>query len=300
MHRRKFIRNSSLGLTLLLLGKMGPLTALSGEVYQIKMLNHNTGIFIEKGGTILFQLNKAGIILVDSQFTDSATHLLEELKKRTTLSVNILVNTHHHTDHTSGNIIFQKYTKHILAHVNSKINQEYKAKRDHTESMQAYPNQTYTNHIQRKIGNETLRLDYLGAGHTNGDSLVYLKKAGVVHLGDLVFNKKHPYIDKPSGASITNWITILEKIPHIYPANTVFICGHAAKGHSVIITEEDIFSFRDYLKNLLKFTSEQIANGISRLELLENTFIPGSPEWQDGEASRGLDAAYTELTAHFK
>lgn len=300
MERRKFIQQSGLTLAILLLGKNGALSALSAEPYRIKMLNENTGLFTEKGGTILFQLNKAGIIIIDSQFSDSATHLAEELKKRTSLSVSILVNTHHHADHTSGNIVFQKYTKHILAHVNSKINQEHVAKNNHTENQQAYPNRTYTNSYQQKIGKETLRLDYFGAGHTNGDSLVYLKKAGVVHLGDLMFNRIHPYIDKPAGANIANWITILDKIPHTYPANTTFVCGHAAKDHSVIVTIEDILLFRDYLKNLLKFTATQIAEGRSRPEILENKTIPGSPQWQDGEAFRGLDAAYTELTAHFK
>ena len=46
------------------------------------MLTDDIGVFTEKGGTILFYISKKGMVVVDSQFPDSAQHLIEELKKK--------------------------------------------------------------------------------------------------------------------------------------------------------------------------------------------------------------------------
>ena len=87
--------------------------------FKITMLTKNTGIFTEKGGTILFVLGKDGIVVVDAQFPEQSQHLIDELKKKSEKPFNLLINTHHHGDHTSGNISFKGIVENVLAHENS-------------------------------------------------------------------------------------------------------------------------------------------------------------------------------------
>jgi len=37
------------------------------------------------------------------------------------------------------------------------------------------------------------------------------ERANVVHMGDLVFNRLYPYVDRPGGASVRGWVARLEE-----------------------------------------------------------------------------------------
>jgi glyoxylase-like metal-dependent hydrolase (beta-lactamase superfamily II) len=298
MQRRSFLRNTGLTFaSLALLNKDSLAAFLADPAWKIKMLTDDIGIFTEKGGTIAFYLSKDGPVVVDAQFPDSAQHLIDELKKKSENPFRLLINTHHHGDHTAGNIAFKGLVPHVLAHANSKANQERVAKEQKKEDVQLYPDQTYTDTWCEKIGKEEICLYYYGAGHTDGDSLVHFKKANIVHMGDLVFNRRHPYIDKSAGASINNWIKLLDKTTSTFSKKTQYICGHAAEGYDIQLKADDLKAFGDYLGNVLKFTDAEIKAGKTKEEILKATEIPGSPEWKGSGIERPLGAAYIELTA---
>ncbi len=297
MHRRSFLRNTGLILAgLALLNKETLAAFLADPAWKIKMLTDDIGVFSEKGGTIAFYLSKKGTVVIDSQFPESAGHLIEELKTRTEKPYRLLINTHHHGDHTSGNIVFKDLVSHVLAHANSLTNQKNNAIKNKNEDKQLYPDQTYTDTWCDKIGKEKICLSYFGAGHTDGDSLVHFQHANIVHMGDLVFNRRHPFIDKTAGARIDNWITLLDKAIATFDKDTQYICGHAAEGYDIIVKADDLKLFGDYLGNVLKFTEGEIKAGKTKDEIVKAKEIPGSPEWKGGGIERPLGAAYIELT----
>ena len=296
MQRRNFIRNSSLTIAgLALMNKSALAAFLADPAWKIRMLTDDIGVFTEKGGTILFCLSKEGIVVVDSQFPDSSGHLIEALKEKTTVPYRLLINTHHHGDHTSGNIAYKGLVQHVLAHENSKANQERVAREQKKEDSQLFPDKTYANTWCEKVGKENICLHYFGAGHTNGDSLVHFQNSNIVHIGDLVFNRRHPYIDKTSGASITNWIKVLEKSISHFDKKTQFVCGHAGNGFDVILSAADLRLFADYLGNLMKLVGDELKAGKKLEEILKLKEIPGSPEWTGDGIERPLKAAFQEL-----
>ena len=297
MQRRSFLRNTSLTLAgLALLNKETLAAFLADPAWKIKMLTDDIGVFSEKGGTIAFYLSKKGIVVVDAQFPDSAQHLIDELKTRSEKPFRLLINTHHHGDHTSGNIVFKDLVPHVLAHANSLTNQKNSAIKNKNEDKQLYPDQTYTDTWCDKIGKEKICLSYFGSGHTDGDSLVHFQHSNIVHMGDLVFNRRHPFIDKTAGARIDNWITLLDKAIATFDKDTQYICGHAADGYDITIKADDLKLFGDYLGNVLKFTEGEIKAGKTKDEIVKAKEIPGSPEWKGGGIERPLGAAYIELT----
>src|ERR1700754_874260 len=156
------------------------------------MLSKNLGIFTERGGTIAFLLEKKGVVVVDSEFPDQSKHLIDEIKKKTDNPFKLLINTHHHSDHTAGNISFKGIVDHVLAHENSLKNQKASAAAQKSEDKQLYPDQTYTDTWCEKFGKEKICLYYYGRGHTDGDSFIHFENQDIVHTGDLVFNRRHP------------------------------------------------------------------------------------------------------------
>ncbi len=296
MQRRLFLKNTSLTLgALAFLSKSTLASFLQDPSYKIKMITDNMGVFSEKGGTILFMLGKKGIIVVDAQFPDTAQHCIDEIKKKSSKPFQFLINTHHHGDHTAGNIAFKGLVKNVVAHQNSLKNQEAVAIKNKKEAQQLYPDITFDKVWTRKLKNERLTLHYFGRGHTNGDSFVHFKKANVVHVGDLVFNRRHPFVDKSAGANMGEWISILTEATSKFKEDTTYVCGHAADGFDILINKADVLLFRDYLSNVLKFTKESIDAGMTKEAFLKTTSIPNSPEWKGDGISRPLEAAWAEL-----
>lgn len=125
MERRKFLLNTALTAgALAFSGKRSFASMLTDPAYLFKPLRNNVGMFAEQGGTIAWMINKEGIVVVDAEFPDPATHLIAELKKQSDLPFEWLINTHHHGDHTSGNISFKGLVKNVAAHENSLANQK--------------------------------------------------------------------------------------------------------------------------------------------------------------------------------
>ena len=297
MQRRQFIQSSVLTLGALTFAQQKIFAAFFDNPWKVKMLTDNIGIFTEKGGTIAFLISKKSIVVVDAQFPDTAPHLIDELKKKTDKPFELLINTHHHGDHTSGNIAFKGIVKNVLAHTNSKINQERVAKEKKTEDQQLYPDQTFGETWCQKVGKEKICLHYFGAGHTNGDAIVHFQHANIVHMGDLVFNHRHPYIDKSAGANIKNWIGLLDKSVHKFDKKTTYIFGHSGTGYDITGTGDDLKEFSDYLGHVLKFVEGEIKSGKTKEEILKATIIPGVPDWKGDGIERPLTAAYEELIA---
>jgi glyoxylase-like metal-dependent hydrolase (beta-lactamase superfamily II) len=297
MKRDQFIRQTAFTIGALTLSQRSLLASFVEDPWKITMLRNDIGIFEERGGTIAFLLNKKGIAVVDSQFPDPSKHLIAELQKKNSKPFKVLINTHHHGDHSGGNIAFKGLVEHVLAHENSKMNQEAMAKKNKSEDKQLYPDQTYSNTWCQKLGKEKICLHYFGAGHTNGDSFVHFQHANIVHCGDLLFNRRHPFVDRSAGANIQSWIKVLDKALWKFDRDTLYVFGHAATGYKVTGNSDDLKKFQEYLGNVLKFTEAEIRAGKTREEFIKNKIIPGSDEWKGDGANRPLEAAWDELTA---
>jgi cyclase len=297
MNRRNFIQNSALTLgafTLLPNGLWAK--SVNENPYKIKEVRGGVSVFSEKGGTIAFLNTKKGMVVVDSQFPEQSQHLIEELKKLSTNPFKLLINTHHHGDHSSGNISFKGLVEHVVAHENSLTNQKNVAQKQKTEEKQLFPDVTFADTWKQKVGKERIKAHYFGAGHTNGDAVIHFENANVAHLGDLLFNRRYPFVDRSAGANIKSWISVMDKILNTFDNETIFIFGHAFDPEKITGNKEDIKAFKDYLEKLLVFVDSEIKAGKSKEEVMKATAIPGVTEWKGDGIGRGLQSAYEELS----
>ena len=166
-----------------------------------------------------------------------------------------------------------------------------------TEADQAYPDTTVTDVWRRSIGKEHIVGKYYGAGHTSGDLVISFETANIVHMGDLMFNRFHPFIDRPAGASIANWIKTLETVPGQHSADTVYIFGHGKEGFGVTGGKAELAKFRDYLTAVLDYTRKQIAAGKSKDEIAKAEALPGFEEYASPAPPR-ISLASVLGTAH--
>ncbi len=297
MNRRHFVQHSALalgGVALINHSLFGNVVA--EEPYKMKMVRDTVGVFTEKGGTIAYLKTQDGWVVVDTEFPEQAQHLLAALKKTADMPINLLINTHHHGDHTGGNIVFKGLVNHVVAHENSLKNQKAVAEKSNTVDKQLFPDVTFKDSWKQKVGGESIRAYYFGPAHTDGDAQIHFENANVLHMGDLMNNRRYPFIDRSAGASISNWITVLDKTMSTFDSKTLFVFGHAFDPEKITGNKDDIRAFKDYLEKLMVFVGNEIKAGKSKDDILKATVIPGVTEWQGDGIVRSLQAAYEEIT----
>lgn len=260
-------------------------------------LRRNVGIFNQRGGTIGWLVSRDGLLVVDTQFADTAPNLLAGLKERSPRQVDVLINSHHHPDHTGGNGVLRPVAKQIVAHVRSSENQKAQAERAKVPT--TLPDVTFPDTWSVTLGDETIRAKHWGPAHTGGDVAIHFEQANVVHLGDLLNNRGYPNVDAPAGASVHGWMQVLEKMAAAYPADALYVFGHAEAGHPFIGTRTDLLYQRDYFTAVVATARDARRIGKSRDELAKTEVLPTFEHFGGTKARLGLalGLAYDELAA---
>jgi glyoxylase-like metal-dependent hydrolase (beta-lactamase superfamily II) len=309
LSRRRFVQSSTLALAATALDWRSLLAygVPHRQPDALTLVRGTVGTFTGRGGTIGWHIDAKGVVVVDSQYPASAQPCLDAVNARThARAIDYLVNTHHHGDHTGGNGVFRPAARKILAQANVPRLQRAAAERAAQSPQPGVtsppPEQVYADTLfeqawREPVGDETMSLRYYGAAHTGGDAVVTFEKANVVHLGDLVFNRRQPVIDRPGGASIAGWATVLDGILGDHSADTIYIFGHAGTNFPITGNRADLTLQRDYLVALLEFVRGEIKAGqpkdviVKFAEPLKN-FPDHGPLTE-----RVLTAAYDEVSA---
>lgn len=294
--RRDFLGASALALLSgRIPGTFAPRGRAPGELVELR---RNVGIFTARGGTIGWLHDPRGALLVDSQFPDTAGSCLAALRERGAAGVEALINTHHHADHTAGNGVIRPAARHIVAHQRATELQRRAAEGNDSAAAQVYADTTFEREWTLEVGEERVRAKHYGAAHTGGDCTVHFERAGVVHMGDLVFHRAFPFVDRAGGASVPGWIALLEAVAEEHPQDTLYLFGHARPGAAVTGSRADILLQRDFLVAVWERAERAVAQGQSREEATALEVLPGFPdhvalvEWLNLAAPLG--AAYDE------
>jgi glyoxylase-like metal-dependent hydrolase (beta-lactamase superfamily II) len=297
-NRREFLATSSLAVAAGMLDPMRlfaqqPAAAAPPTVPMFANLRRNVGIFTARGGTMGWLVTPDAVLVVDSQFADTSQMFLDGMKSRTQRKFDVLLNSHHHPDHTGGNKVLRPSVTKIVSHANVPGLQRKQAAAAKSEDAQAYADETFTNDWKVSLGNEIVSAKYYGPGHTSGDVVISFERANVVHMGDLMSHQRHPRVDRPSGASIRNWLKSLEDVTKDHNNDTIYIFGHSKVGAPVTGSRQDVLRLRDYFSAMLDTVQKGIAAGKSAEEIIK----AGLPAFAGDEGMPQLQVAFDELTA---
>ena len=288
-----------------------PLAALAQQPAQAQAaftpLRRNVGTFTMRGGTVGWLVSARGVAVVDTQFPAEARALLDGLQARSrSRGVDVLLNTHHHGDHTGGNPVFRGVARRVVAHgmADQHMRRAPGAPPAQPPAADApaplYPDTTFTHSWSADVGDERIVARHHGRAHTSGDAVITFERANVVHMGDLMFHRRHPVVDRAAGASMRNWARLLEQVANAHARDTIYVFGHAGTGLPVTGGAADLLHFRDYLGAVLAHVERHVAAGRSREEILAmREPLAGFEAWGAfGQAGPRdpLTVAYDEVT----
>ena len=233
----------------LLAQKQKVAAAPAPDPHKIEKVADNVYCIFGEGGNIGLVVTEHHAILIDDQFERLVPGLLKIIKTVTDKPIKYLINTHHHGDHVGGNLALERQIQVIVAHTNVRHHMQLEQAKLESSKRGGLPEITLGESDPRvpavlgiNLEGTELHLAHFGAGHTDGDVLVGLPNAKVMHMGDLFFNGLTPYIDLSSGGSLAGMILNVDAVLSFLPEGTKLIPGHGPVG-----TKKDLARFREFL-----------------------------------------------------
>jgi glyoxylase-like metal-dependent hydrolase (beta-lactamase superfamily II) len=276
----------SLALTSILLGGSLLVAAQGMQDVTIKSKRLADGVYMltGRGGNMGLCIGPDGAFLIDDQFAPLTPKILAAIRELTHQPVEFVVNTHWHGDHTGGNENLGEAGAVIVAHENVR-------KRMSTEQFMetfnrkvppspegALPVVTFTDTVTFHLNGDEIRVEHVENAHTDGDALVFFKKANVVHMGDTFFNGMYPFIDTSSGGRIDGVIAAADLVLAGADKRTKIIPGHGEMGDAA-----DLREYRDMLATVHDRVMRLKRDGKSREQVVAADVVADyNPTWGGG------------------
>jgi len=226
-------------------------------------------------------ITNEGVILVDDKFEVDHDNLISELKKVTNQPLKYVINTHHHPDHTGGNVKMLQMNAQIIASEQARENMV-------AGKQPGIPAIAIENHAHVYLGGKHAELYQFGRAHTNGDVFVYFPAHRVLVAGDTFTNGDDvpQLIDYAGGGSAKEWTKTLDNALRL-DFDTV------VPGHGPVTNKDGLRKFRDSTITLNNRIHELLNQKKTRDEI--SKMLQTEFHWADLQLSRGLDGAMAEL-----
>jgi len=273
------------------------------------------------GGNVLVLGSDDGAIVVDAGFAHTVGPLEATIRDRNGARTGMLINTHHHADHSGGNWRLGASVN-TLAHrnFNPRIEDNLDRYREQARSWlsqlerggadtatvssaeqtfekiaglsaeDCQANLSVESDTALKHGGRVVELRHVGPGHTDNDLIVRFPEIDVIHAGDLIFNGLWPFIDRPAGATTTGWQRSLQAIVLLCGPGTIVVPGHGP------LTDRDgVRAMSRFLGDVRDYVEARMAEGMSRGEIVALEPEPFANRGFDRLRERTLGAVYDEL-----
>jgi glyoxylase-like metal-dependent hydrolase (beta-lactamase superfamily II) len=218
-----------------------------------------------RGGNIGVSVGSDGILMIDDQFKPLAEKIRAALTSLSPGKLEFVINTHWHGDHTGGNVVFGADAP-IMAHTRVRERMvtggNIRGREIPPAPPQALPVVTYDDGISIHFNGEEIRIVHYPRSHTDGDSVVFFTKSNVVHMGDLFFAGRFPFVDLDSGGSILGLISSLDKILKNLADDVKIIPGHGP-----LSTVQDLRAYHAMIIETSAIVRGRIAAGQSLEEI---------------------------------
>jgi cyclase len=251
--------------------------ASGAKVIEVEKVKDNLYVLRGGGGNTAVFVTADGVTVVDAKNPGWGQPILDKIKELTPKPVTMLINTHTHGDHVSGNVEFPA-TVDVVVQENTKANME-KMDIFKQNSNRGMARRTFKDKMTIGKGADEIDLYYFGPGHTNGDAWVVFPTLGVVHAGDIFANKSLPLIDAANGGSVLHIHESLNKAYNGIKNVDTIINGHTPAN----TTWADLKEFAEFNHDFLTWAQAELKSG--------KTPEAAAAEWKVPEKYKGYSSS---------
>lgn len=259
---------------------------VSGSVYML------TGV----GGNVTILVTNDGLLTVDTEFPQIDPKIYAAIRKLSDKPLRYAIDTHWHSDHSSGNAYFRSKGAMVIAQDNVRRILATGTMRDGREYFPAEPDMlpelTYRDQANIYLGGDEIRLFHAPHGHTDGDTIVYFVKDHVLTMGDDYRTDGFPLVDDDNGGTVKGMYIALEKIIKDYPPDTKVIPGHGPTP----MTVADIRPFAHMLEDCYARVEKGMQEGKTVQQLQQEKVLTGYESYSHRITSNHfISMIYTEI-----
>jgi cyclase len=209
------------------------------------------------GGNVAVYVTGEGVILIDDKFEQDHEGIMENVKSVTSQPVKYVITTHHHSDHSGGNVKFVGMAE-IISTANARAN-IVEHKQPGAPANMTPAGVVFDKKCSVFLGGKEVRAEFFGRGHTNGDAVIYFPALRTIHTGDLMAGTT-PLIDYTGGGSLKDWTKTLDEATRL-DFDTVI------PGHGKVTDKAGLVTYRNNVEKLRTRATGLIHEGKSQEEV---------------------------------
>jgi glyoxylase-like metal-dependent hydrolase (beta-lactamase superfamily II) len=264
----------------------GPPRATAAPAIETIQIRPNLHVIFSAGGNVVVQTGEDGVILVDSGSAASADLVAAEIRKISTDPIRLIINTSADADHVGGNQrlasegatinpnAFNAGAENaaVVAHENVLNRMSAPTGQESAFPIGTWPTETYIARIKSMyLNDEGIQVMHQPAAHSDGDSIVFFRRADVVATGDIFDLRQFPVIDAAAGGTVQGELDALNRlldlaipaVPLLHkPGRTYLVPGHGRiADHADLVEYRDMVTIiRDRIKSMVekKMTLDQV------------------------------------------
>ena len=206
----------------------------AGDDLDVVEVRSNFFMIAGAGGNIAAQVGPIGVILVDTGSGPMADKVLAAVKRLSNRPIRYIINTSADADHTGGNEKLSKAGQTILGNQGSAgvseeaytsggaasvlAHENVLARMSAAGQQAGFPFATWPTKVfsgkgyPMSLNGDGIQVLHVPAAHSDGDSIVFFRRADVIVTGDTLDTTRFPVIDLAKGGSIQGEIDALNRL----------------------------------------------------------------------------------------
>ena len=297
------MRRLELSLALLLAAAYPAAAQVNYDTVQIRTIKVGDGVYMLMGvgGNIGVAAGADGVLMVDDQYAPLSDKIKAAVAAVGGGPIRFLVNTHWHWDHVGGNESLLRSGAVTVAHENVRRRMSVAQfvpplnRHEPAAPAGALPLVTFTDSVNFYLGGDSIHVFHVAAAHTDGDAMIWFRRANVVHMGDIFFNGRYPFVDLSSGGSVDGMVAAVDRVLGLADGNTKIIPGHGP-----LADRTTLRAYRDMLVTVRDRIRRAVAAGqtLEQVQAAKPT-AEFDAVWGQGRITPTLfvEILYTDLAA---
>ena len=243
---------------------------VAGNVYMIRGVSSNMAVSIGDDGAVI----------VDDNFAPLTEKIVAAIRTVADVPIRFVINTHHHGDHTGGNLNLGTMGAVIMSTENARMRLVTNpADEGGPAPAGALPVVTFRDRTTLHFNGEEVRVFPVAPSHTDGDAYIHFVDSDVIATGDVFVTIAYPYVRPPHGGRFSGYFENLETAIALSGPNTKIVPGHGR-----VSTRDDLMEYRDMLVVVRDRVAEMIRQGMALEEVINaNPTAQYDERWGSGQ-----------------
>jgi len=228
-----------------------------------------------------------GVLVVDTGNASRGEQLLTAIRQLSKGPLRYIVNTSADADHAGGNPLLSKAGAVVqsaqgggsanagrmplllIAHENVLARMSAKTGHVSPTPVDAWPTDTFLTTKELFFNGESIQILHQPSAHTDGDSIVYLRRSDVISAGEILSTLSFPKIDRTAGGRLQGVLDGLIRILDLaIPGEKEEAGTMIVPGHGRVCDEADVEFYREVVTIVRDRVQALVTKGATRQQVL--------------------------------